>query len=94
MALIQPENFKDYEKDNSPTRKRSKIINYVFGSTAKWVSIFIAAAVPFFFIGFAESRVAFSFAYIMMMAILFILVYFFFFYWVANIFYQQDVKVK
>ncbi len=94
MALIKPEDFKDYDKDNSPTRRRSKIINYVFGSTAKWVSIFIAAVVPLFFIQFAESRITFSLAYVMMMAVIFVLVYFLLFYWAANAVYQKEVKVK
>ncbi|HEC39530.1 hypothetical protein LCGC14_0538160 [marine sediment metagenome] len=94
MALIKPEAVEDYDKDNSPTRRRSKIINHVFGSTAKWISIFISAAVPLFFIQFAESRIAFSFAYVMMMIVIFTLVYFFFFYWVANHFYQHEVKVE
>ena len=94
MALLQPEDFKDYDKDNSPTRRRSKIINHVFGSTAKWISILISAVVPLFFIQFAESRLAFSFAYVMMMAVMFILTYFFLFYWAANLVYQKEVKGK
>ena len=94
MALLQPENFKDYDKDNSPTRRRSKIINHVFGSTAKWISIFISAVIPLFFIQFAESRITFSLAYVMMMLGLFMLIYFFLFYWVANHFYKKEVKVR
>ena len=94
MALIKPESFKDYDKDNSPTRRRSKIINHVFGSSAKWISIFIAATIPFFFVQFAQSRIAFSFAYIMMIIVIFFLVYFFFFYWIANHFYKKEVKVN
>ncbi len=94
MALLKPESFKDYDKDKSPTRRRSKIINHVFGSTAKWVSILISAAIPFFFIGYADSRLAFTFAYIMMMMVLFVLTYFFLFYWAANAVYQKEVKVK
>ena len=94
MALIQPEDFREYDKDNSPTRKRSKIIYHVFGSTAKWVSMLIAAVVPLFFIQFAESRITFSLAYVMMMAVLFVLVYFFLFYWAANAVYQREVRVK
>ena len=94
MALIKPEAIEDYDKDNSPTRKRSKIIYHVFGSTAKWVSILIAAVIPLFFIQFAESRITFSFAYVMMMVVIFMLIYFFFFYWIANYAYQKEVKVK
>ncbi len=94
MALLQPEDFREYDKDNSPTRRRSKIINHVFGSTAKWISILISAVVPLFFIQFAESRLAFSFAYVMMMAVIFILVYFFLFYGAANLVYQKEVKGK
>jgi len=94
MALLQPEDFKDYDKDKSPTRRRSKIISHVFGSTAKWVSILISAVVPLFFIQFAESRVTFSLAYLMMMLVLFTLIYFFLFYWAANAVYQKEVNVK
>ncbi len=92
MALLKPEDFKEYEKDKSPTRRRSKIIYHVFGSTAKWVSIFFSTTLPLFFIQFSESRVTFSLAYVMMMAVFFILFYFFLFYWAANAVYQKEVK--
>ncbi len=94
MQLINPEAVKDYDSDVSPTRRRSKIVNHVFGSSAKWGSIAVAIIFPLFFIQFAESRVMFSLAYIMMMIVLFVLTYFFFFYWIAYPVYKKEVMVK
>ena len=94
MALIRPEAVEDYDKDNSPTRRRSKIIYHVFSSSAKWASIGASAIIPFFFIGFAQSRIAFSFAYVMMMMVTFVLIYFGFFYWIANYFYKKEVSLN
>ncbi len=94
MALIKPQDFKDYDKDKSPTRRRSKIVYHVFGAKAKWTSILIAAIIPLFFVQLAESRITFSLAYVMIMMVTFILVYFFFFYEIANWIYKKEVKVK
>lgn len=40
--FMPKENPKDYEKDISPSRRRGKIIEHVYGSRAKWVSILIS----------------------------------------------------
>ena len=94
LSLVSPEPVEDYDKDISPTRRRSKIIYHVFGANAKWSSMIVAVSVPFFFIELAQSRIMFSLAYILMIIVLFILTYFFAFYWVAYQIYKKEVMVK
>jgi len=48
MELLTKESIEDFEKDISPTRRRSKIINHVFGSSAKWSSLLVSVVFPLF----------------------------------------------
>jgi len=94
MELLTKESIEDFEKDISPTRRRSKIINHVFGSSAKWSSLLVSVVFPLFFIRLSESRIAFSLAYILMIGLIYTLVYFFAFYWIAYPLYRREVKMK
>lgn len=93
MELLQPEAIENYDRDISPTRRRSKIINHVFGSSAHWSSVLISVILPIFFIQLSESRAMFSLAYILMMGLIYTLVYFFMFYWIAYPIYKKEVKI-
>ena len=93
MALIKPEAVKDYDRDISPTRRRSKIVDHVFGNAAKWSSLLLSVTIPFFFIHLSESRVMFSIAYILMIGIIYTLIYFFFFYWIAYPIYKREIEL-
>jgi len=50
MSLKHPELAKEFENEKSPTRRRSKIINYVMGSSGKWMSVTLSVIIPFFII--------------------------------------------
>ena len=94
MAILSPEDPKNYDKDVSPTRRRGKIINHVFGSAAWWSSILLSVAIPLFFVTSIESRWLMSLAYILMIGLIFVITYFFIFYWVAYPMYKKKVKKK
>ncbi|HEC37463.1 hypothetical protein LCGC14_0476690 [marine sediment metagenome] len=94
MALLKPQAIEDFEKDISPTRRRSKIINHVFGSSAKWTSLFVSVTIPLFLIKFSESRITFSLAYMLMIGLLYTLIYFFFFYSIAYPIYKKKIKIN
>ena len=94
MALIQPENFKEYDKDKSPTRRRDKIINHVFGKSAKWFSLFLAVGFAFVTLGNHYSRVTLSLLYPIFSIIFYIGIYFFVLYWVAYQRYKLEVELN
>lgn len=94
MELLTKESIGDFEKDISPTRRRSKIINHVFGSSAKWSSLLLSVTIPLFFIKLSSSRLMFSLAYILMIGLIYTLIYFFFFYWIAYPMYKKEVQIK
>ena len=94
MELIKPEAMEDFEKDISPTRRRSKIINHIFGSSAKWSSLLLSVTIPLFFINLSSSRLMFSLAYILMIGLIYTIVYFFFFYWIAHPIYKKEIQIK
>jgi len=93
-ALLKPESPDDYLNDPSPTRKRTKIINYTFGSLAKWVSITIAVFTSFIFIPITTSRWMMILAYMISIPLFFVLMYFFFFYWIALYYYKRERRLK
>lgn len=94
VAIMGKEPIEDYEKDVSPTRKRSKIINHVFGSSAKWASIIVSVLLSFVIIGVERSRLILSLSYPILTTIFFVLFYFFLFYWVANLEYKKEINLK
>jgi MFS family permease len=91
-ALLKPEDPKDFMNDPSITRKRTKIINYAFGSIGKWASIVIAVFATFVFIPVTTSRWTMVLAYFITIPLFFVLMYFFFFYWVALYYYKRRIK--
>ena len=93
-ALLKPEDPKDFMDDPSPTRRRTKIINHTFGSTAKWASIIVAVFASFTMIPVTVSRWIMILAYMISIPLFFVLMYFFVFYWVALYYYKIDKKLK
>ncbi len=92
MMLVKPEHPSNYDKDISPTRRRSKIINHVFGQNAKWSSIVTSVIVSVMIIG-SPSLVQ-SLAYFISIPVIFTLMYFFIFYWMAYPIYKKEMKIK
>ncbi len=94
MALLKPETFKDYDHDVSPTRRRSKIVNHVFGGASKWAAIILAVGLSFVILGDHYSRLTSSLLYPVFSIIFYFGLYFFLFYWVAYQIYKKEVEVK
>jgi len=92
MALLKPEHFSEYDKDQSPTRRRGKIVDHVFGKGAKWVAIVIAVGFAFVMLGNNYSRITLSLLYPITSIIFYIAIYFMLFYWVAYPMYKRRVK--
>ncbi len=90
--LLGKEDPKEFDSDISPTRRRSKIINYVFKGSAKWVSIILSVLISFMIIG-SPGWIK-SLAYLILIPLLFGLVYFFLFYWIAYPIYKKEMKKK
>ena len=94
MAMLGKANPKDFDADISPTRRRGKIINHVYGSTAKWISIISSVLLTVMIIPMDISRWLMSLAYLIAMPGIYILLYFFIFYWFAYPIYKEEVLKK
>ena len=94
MALLKPEHFSEYDHDVSPTRRRDKIVTYVFGKSSKWVALVLAVIVSFVVLGSSYSRVTLSLLYPIVSIIFYLIIYFFVFYWVAYPIYKRRVELK
>lgn len=94
MALIRPEAVEDYEKDKSPTRRRGKIVNHVFGESSKWLSIFVSVILTYIILGTDYSRLIISLIYPITILISYVLIYYFMMYEVAYYQYKQGITIK
>ncbi len=94
MALLGKENPLEFEKDISPSRRRSKIVNHVIGPSAKWASVICSVIIAIMIIPPTINRFLLILAYFLTIMISYILLYFFFFYWVAYPFYKKEMKIK
>ena len=94
MALIHPESIEDYEKDISPTRRRSKIIEHVMGNFPNWASMILAVGISYMIVGFDHVWYIQSMAYLILIPMIYILIYFFCFYWMAYPSYKREVQLK
>ena len=94
MAIIKPEEVSEYEKDISPTRRRGKIIDHVYGSKAKWFSIIIAVMFSYLLIGFDHVWYLQNIAYFISIVVIYILLYYFVTFWFAYHYYKKEIKLK
>lgn len=94
MALIKPEHFSEYDHDISPTRRRDKIVTYVFGKSAKWVALIMGVILSFVILGTQYSRITLSLLYPIVSIIFYLMLYFFVFYWIAYPAYKKEVKLE
>ncbi len=91
-SLYPVEKPEDYKKDISPSRKRSKIINFTIGGSAKWISIVFAVGLSFIIIGMEVNRWLMMIFYPVFILVIYIIFYYFVVYWAANIFYKEYLK--
>lgn len=98
LNLIPKELPEDIEKDISPSRRRSKIVQFVFGKWAKWISIFLSlintTALLFYPIYNADffMRIILSLVYTITIFLMFLFFYLFVFYWIAKPIYLKRIK--
>ena len=92
--FMPKENPKDYEKDISPSRRKGKIVEYVYGKRVKWFSIILSVIFSYLLIGVNFSWWIRSLIYPVVIFIFFYLMFFVLFYKIANIIYQKEVKGK
>ncbi len=91
---FNPMKYPSIEKDPSPTRKRSRIINEALGSNIKWLISIISVIVSLFIINPSESGWAVKAAYPLLVMFIWILIYYFPTFWIANMVYENDKKLK
>lgn len=94
MALLNPEKVEEYQHDISPSRKRSKIINHVFGQSSKWYAIAMSMIASLSILGTDHSPLTLSLAYPITLMLLYIGFYFILFYWAAKPLYDREVKIE
>lgn len=94
MNILGKINPADFEKDISPTRRRSKIVTHVFGKSGSWVSSIVAVAAPMFFLNLSPWRWYYSISYFLSILLVYVLTYFFIMYHLAYPLYKEDMKIK
>ncbi len=92
--FMKPENPKDFDKDISWTRRRSKIVHHVYGSKASWMAAFISVVVPVLLYDFNSSRLFLSIAYPITIIISYFVFHFYLMYWAANYLYKEEMQGK
>ena len=92
LSIVAPEKLEDFEKDISPSRRRSKIITSVMGPLPKWVSIILGVGSSMFIIGAEHSRWILMLTYPVCIFVIYIFMYFFLFYWIAYPFYKKKLE--
>ncbi len=93
LEMVKPEHPLNFEEDISPTRRRSKIINHVFGNKAHWSATLLSVGISWGIIPITLNRWLMIPAYIVSIPTIYILSYFFIFYWIAYPAYKREVKI-
>ncbi len=89
--FTKPENPKNYEKDISWTRRRSKIIGHVYGDKSAWMSSFIAVITPALIYDINSSRWFLMIVFPITMAITYFIFHFYILYWISYRIYKEDI---
>jgi len=89
--FMPKEEPKNYKKDISPSRRRSKIIEYEFGKTPKWAAIISSVLAVFVMeLTFNTTWLIRSLTYPLFIGFMFWLIYFVLFYRIANKIYIEE----
>jgi len=95
LATLRPkEKVEDYKKDISPSRKRSKIVQHVFGNKTPYFVGSASIITTLFFIDPTVSRLQLSLTYPFLAVLIYVLLYFFFLYWIARPMYESEIKLS
>jgi len=92
IAIVGEEKPKDFEKDISLTRRRSKIIRFALGGKAKWISIVLAIVLTVATISPYYNRWILMATYPITISVYFFLIYFFVCYWISYPIYKKRIK--
>ena len=91
--FMPKEEPKDFIKDISPSRKRGKIIEHIFGEKVKWLSILISVFFTYILFGMDHHWLFNSIIYPISLLGMFIIIYFFGVYKVALYYYKKEMKI-
>ncbi len=93
MSIVAPEKMEDYEKDISPTRRRSKIINSVIPQ-GNWLGIISSVILTMITIDPTIGRIKLMILYPLTIFIYYVVVYFFVLYWITHPIYKSRIKLE
>ncbi len=93
MHFVEPEKIEDYDKDISPTRRRSKIVGSVFAN-ASWLTSIISVILAAVTIGVNYSRWILILVYPITIFLYYIIIYYYVFYWICYPLYKKKIKMK
>ncbi len=91
--FMPKEEPKDYFKDISPSRRRGKIIEHVFGEKMKWLSIMISVFFTYLIFGMDNHWLFNSIVYPISLLGGFIILYFFGVYYIALRYFNKEMKI-
>jgi len=92
LAIVKPDDPRNYELDVSPSRRRSKIIGYVMKGWAGFLSSVIAVVGSYYWLGVDRSWWLNSLSYLFAIPFVYIIVYFFGFYYLCYPIYKRRMK--
>lgn len=90
--LAGKESPEDFDNEISPTRRRNKIIRFVFGEKIHWVSTLLSVIAALLIIDPTINRWIYSLAVFMTMFIVYVLFHFFILYWISYPVYKKIMK--
>ncbi len=93
MSIKSPEKMRDYEKDISLTRRRSKIIESVIPNS-KWLGILVSVMISIAFINPNLARWKLMLMFPLTIALSYSIFYFFILYWICYPVYKRRIKLK
>ena len=94
LSIIKPGSIQDYEKDISPSRRRSKIVKHVFGNKIWFLPAIVSVVAAMLIINPTQPRWSLIVSYLFMIIVGYTFLYFGILYWTANYFYRKEIKVR
>lgn len=89
--FLPKQTLEDLQNDISLTRKRSKIINHIFGDYAGWIIAFISTGISIMVINPNLTRWKLMLFYPIVIITCYVTIYFFILYWIANFKYHKEL---
>lgn len=92
MEIVGKKDPKEFDTDISFTRRRSQIINFVFGSWTIWVVAILSVGFTMYILPVDIPRWILVISYILTIIALYIFLYYFVLYWFAYPFYKMIIR--